>query len=104
MAESTREISIINSSSVLIVQFTRFSILDNRAIKDKQFFDYFPNILLKITLDAEVSCSNKSLLVATINHSASLDRGHNWAFIKDAPSKHWFSYKDKVVLNLNKKH
>ena len=90
---------------MLIVQLTRFSILDNRAIKDEQIFDCFPNSVLKvpITIDDEVSFSNKYSLVATINHSGSLDRGHYWAFIKDTLSKQWFSCNDKVVLNLNEK-
>ena len=35
LTESTKETSITNSSSVLIVQLTRFSILDNRAIKEE---------------------------------------------------------------------
>ena len=105
LTESTKETSITNSSSVLIVQLTRFSILDNRAIKDEQIFDCFPNSVLKvpITLDDEVSFTNKYSLVATINHSGSLDRGHYWAFIKDALSKQWFSCNDKVVLGVNEK-
>ena len=77
LTESTKETSITNSSSVLIVQLTRFSILDNRAIKDEQIFDCFPNSVLKvpITLDDEVSFTNKYSLVVSINHSGSLDRG-----------------------------
>ena len=105
LTESTKETSITNSSSVLIVQLTRFSILDNRAIKDKQIFDCFPNSVLKvpITLDDEVSFIDKYSLVATINHSGSLDRGYYWAFTKDALSKQWFSCNDKVVLNVHEK-
>ena len=103
--ESTRKTTISNSSSVLIVQLTQFSILVNRAIKDKQFFDCFPNSVLKVpmALDDEVSFTNKYSLVATINQSGSLDRDHYWAFIKDAPSKHWFSCNDRVILNVNEK-
>ena len=61
LTESTKEMSITNSSSVLIVQLTRFSIRDNRAIKDKRIFDCFPNSVLKvpITLDNKVSFTNK---------------------------------------------
>ena len=66
--------------------------LDNRAIKDEQFFDCFPNSVLKvpIMIGDEVSFTNKYSLVATINHSGSLDRCHYWAVIKDALSKHDF--------------
>ena len=89
----------------MIVLLNRFSILDNRIVKDKQFFDCFQNSVLKvpITLDDEVSVTNKYPLVATINHSGSLDRGHYWAFIKDALSKQWFSCNNKVVENVNEK-
>ena len=41
LTESTRETSITNSSPVLIVQLTQFSILANRLIKDGDFFDFF---------------------------------------------------------------
>ena len=40
LTESTRETSITNSSPVLIVQLTQFSILANRLIKDGDFFDF----------------------------------------------------------------
>ena len=105
LTETTKETSITNSSVVLIVQLIRFCILDNRAIKDKQIFDCFPNKVLKvsISLNNEVSFTNKYSIVATINHSGSLDRGHYWASIKDALSKQWFSCNDKVVLNVNEK-
>ena len=75
------------------------------AIKDEQIFDCFPNSVLKvfITLDNEVSFTNKYSLVATINHSGGLDRGYYRAFIKDALSKQWFSCNDNVVLNVNEK-
>ena len=90
---------------MLIIQLIRFSILDNKAIKDQQFFDCFPNSVLKlpIKLDDEVSFTNKYSLVATINNSGSLDRCHYWTFIKDAHAKHWLSCDDEVVLNVNKK-
>ena len=74
-------------------------------MKDEQFFDCFPNSVLNVplTLDNEMSFINKYSLVATINHSGSLDRGHYWAFIQDALSKQWFSCSGKVVLNVNEK-
>ena len=40
LTESTRETSITNSSPVLIVQLTQFSMLANRLIKDGDFFDF----------------------------------------------------------------
>ena len=105
LTESTRESSTINIPSVMIVQLTRFSILENRVIKEKQIFDCFPNSVLKIriTHDDEMSFTNKYSLIATTNHSGSLDRVHNWDFIKDALSKQWFFCNAKVVLNVNEK-
>ena len=90
---------------MLIVQLSWITILNNRPIKEKQIFECFPNSVLKvsITLDDEVSFTNKYPLVAAINHSGSLDRGRYWAFIKDALSKQWFYCNDKVVLNVNEK-
>ena len=40
LTELTRKTSITNSSPVLIVQLTQFSILANRLIKDGDFFDF----------------------------------------------------------------
>ena len=39
-----------------------------------------------ITVQDEVSFSNKYSLVVSINHSGTLDRGHYWAVVKDLNS------------------
>ena len=69
------------------------------AIKDEQFFDCFSNSVLKVPIKFDDEYS----LVPTINCSGGLDRGHYWAFIKDALSKPWFPCNGKVVLNVNEK-
>ena len=48
LTESTKETSITNYLSVLIVEFTQFSILDKKVIKDKQCFDCFQSSALKL--------------------------------------------------------
>ena len=42
-------------------------------------------------MEDEVSFKNKYSLIATINHSGTLNRGHYWAFIKDLHSSTWYS-------------
>ena len=39
-----------------------------------------------ITVQDEVSFSNKYSLVVSINHSGTLDQGHYWAVVKDLNS------------------
>ena len=52
-----------------------------------------------ITVEDEVSFTSKYYLIATINHSGSLNRGHYWTFIKDIHSSSWYSCNDKLVFN-----
>ena len=58
LTESTTETSIANTSSMFIVQLTRFSILDNRAIKDEQIFDCFPTCVLELPITLDLSLIN----------------------------------------------
>ena len=50
-------------------------------------------------IEDNVSFSKEFSLVATINHSGSLNSGHYWAFIKDNISKSWFKC-DRSVLKV----
>ena len=45
----------------------------------------------------------KYSLIATINHSGTLNRGPFWAFIKDLHSSSWYSCNDKLVLNIEER-
>ena len=88
LTESARETSIIGLGSILVIQLSRFSTSHSRLIKDQQVFNCSPELELKvpITVEDEVSFSNKYSLVASINHSGTLNQGHYWAVVKDLNS------------------
>ena len=88
LTESTRETSIISSGSILVIQLSRFSTSYSGLIKDQQVFNCSPELDLKvpITVEDEVSFSTKYSLMASINHSGTLDQGHYWAIVKDLSS------------------
>ena len=50
-----------------------------------------------ITIEDEVSFINKYSLIATINHSGTLSRGHYWAYIKDLHLPCWYLCNDKLA-------
>ena len=52
-------------------------------------------------MEDEVPFSNKYSLVASINHSGTLDQEHYWAVIKDLNLGTWLSCNDKVVLTVS---
>ena len=99
LTESTRETSIIGSSSVLVIQLSRFSNSHSRLLKDQQVFHCSPELELKVPINVEdeVSFSSKYSLVASINHSGTLEQGHYWAVVKDLNTGDWLSCNDKVV-------
>ena len=102
LTESTRETSIIGSSSILVIQLSRFSTSHSRLLKDPRVFNCSPELELKvpITVEDEVSFSSKYSLVASINHSGTLDQVHYWAVVKDSNRGDWLSCNDKVVLTV----
>ena len=59
--------------------------------------------MVPITVEDEVSFTNKYSLIATINHSGTLNRGHYWAFIKDLHSSSWYSCNDKLIFNVEER-
>ena len=108
LCESTRETCIINSAPILIIQLCRFSNQGGQLIKDANFFSCTQSesnkrLLVPITVEDEVSFTNKYSLIATINHSGTLNRGHYWAFIKDLHSSSWYSCNDKLVFNVEER-
>ena len=102
LTESTRETSITGSSSVLVMQPSRLSTSHSRLLKCQQVFNCSPELELKvpITVEDEVSFSNKYSLVASTNHSGTLDQGHYWAVVKDSNTGDWAYCNDKVVLTV----
>ena len=51
-------------------------------------------------MKGEVSFSTKYSLMASFNHSGTLDQGHYWAIVKDISSGDWLSCNDKVVVTV----
>ena len=47
-----------------------------------------------------LSPANKYSLVASINHSGTLELGHYWAVVKDSNTGDWLSCNNKVVLTV----
>ena len=107
LSESTRETCIINSAPILIIQLCRFSNQGGQLVKNENFFcctqsKSKKDLTVPITIEDEVSFTNKYSLIAIINHSGTLNRGHYWAFIKDLHSSSWYSCNDKSVFNVEK--
>ena len=107
LCESTRETCIINSAPILIIQLCRFSNQGGQRINDANFLsctqsESNKHLLVPITVEDEVSFTNKYSLTATINHSVTLNRGHYWAFIKDLHSSSWYSCNKNWFLMLKK--
>ena len=53
------------------------------------------------TIEDKVCFTSKYSLIASINHSGTLNRGHYWTFIKDVHSSSWSSCKGKLVFNVD---
>ena len=105
LSESTRETCIINSAPILIIQLCRFSNQGDQLVKKESLFSCMQNESNKdhtvpITIEHEVCFTKKYSLIATINHSSTLNMGHYWAFIKDLHSSSWYSCNDKLVFNV----
>ena len=79
-----------------------FTTSHSRLLKDPRVFNCSPELELKvpITVGDEVSFSSKYSLVASINHSGTLDQGHYWAVVKDSNTGDWLSCNDKVLLTV----
>ena len=109
LSESTRETCIINSATVFIIQLCRFSNQGGQLIKDANFFsctqsESNKHLVVPKTVENEVSFRNRYSLIATINHSGTLNRGHYWAFIKDLHSSSWYSCNNKLVFNVEERY
>ena len=79
--------SITKCGSVLILHLKRYDSFQGNVFKDTKFVECLPhpNHVLEIPIEQNdsVSFSNRYSLIATINHSGSLNAGHYWAFIKE---------------------
>ena len=109
LCESTRETCIINSAPILIIQLCRFSNQGGQLVKNENFFsctqsESNKDLTVPITIEDEVSLSNKYSLIATITHSCTLIRDHYQDFIKDLHPCTWYSCNDKSLFNVEENY
>ena len=99
----TMENYISTAGSVVIVQLERFSYVDGHPLRNNGVINCLSpscNFDLAVTVsefDPDIFFSSKYSLVATINHSGTLDKGHYTAFVKDSKSLDWYFCNDKSV-------
>ena len=84
----------------LVTQLKRFVSHYNQVLKDMKHVQCTPNISVPVK-DNEVTFHKHYHLIATINHTGSLTRGHYTAFIKIPNSKSWLHCNDAAVLRTN---
>ena len=84
LCESIRETCSMNSVPILTIQLSWFFSKDVQLVKDENSFSCTqtePNkdLMVPITIEDEVSFTNKYSLIATINYSGASNMGHYWA-------------------------
>ena len=84
----------------LVIQLKRFVSHDNQVLKDMEHVQCTPNISVPVK-ENEVTFHKHYHLIATINHTGSLTRGHYTSFIKIPNSKSWLHCNDAAVLRAN---
>ena len=104
LSESIRETCMINSAPILIIQLWRFSNQGGQLVRNENLFSCIQSesnkdLPVPITIEDEVSFTNKYSLIATINQSGTLNGGHYWAFIKDLILLQFFMFK-KIQLTI----
>ena len=102
---STKETSIISCGQILIVHLSRYLDSGNNVfIKNTDFVECLPETthVLRVPIQTgdSISFTNQYSLIATINHSGTLQAGHYWAFIKDRFTNNWLKCNDRAVLKV----
>ena len=102
---STKETSIISCGQILIVHLSRYLDSGNNVfIKNTDFVECLPETthVLRVPIQTgdSISFTNQYSLIATINHSGTLQAGHYWAFIKDRSTNNWLKCNDRAVLKV----
>ena len=84
----------------MAIQLCRFSNQGGELVKDETLVvpksQPTQYLTVPITIEDEVSFMNKYFLIATINHSGTLNRG----CIKNLYLSCWYSCNDKLVFNV----
>ena len=95
--------NITKSGSVLILQLRRYDNFLDNLFKDNRHVQCLPinnhHLKVPITTSDEVSIAKEYSLVATVNHSGTLNAGHYWAFVKDGDR--WLECNDRSVIKVN---
>ena len=78
----------MNSAPILAIQLICFLYEGGQLVKDETLVSCTQSqmgqyLTVPITIEDEVSFKNRYSLIATINHSGTLSRGHYWTSIKD---------------------
>ena len=102
--ECTRESSLKTCASILIIQLRRFTNLNGSLFKYNRVVNCYLKSHQTLTVpshpEEDISFTNEYRLVATINHSGTLARGHYWAFVKYDLSISWWKCDDRAVLKV----
>ena len=97
--QRTSESSIVKSGSILILHLKRFECFQRKTFKNTQHVDCLPcnDFKLKVPImQGDIVSQSEYSLVATINHSGTLNAGHYWAYIKEGAT--WLECNDSSVL------
>lgn len=95
----------MDAAPILAIQHCCFSNQGSQLVKNEtlvtctqsQLGQYFA---VFITIEDEISFTNKYSLIATINYCGTLNRGYNRACIKDLNSSSWYYCNEKLVFNV----
>ena len=103
LQEATIQKCISKCGSVLICHLKRFGNFLDNTFKDCSTFKCLPmkdsTVSVPVLVEGETSVPKLYSLVATINHSGRLDRGHYWSFIKRDNT--WYECNDTSVTKVN---
>ena len=92
LQEATIQKKISRCGNVLICHLKCFSNFLNNTYKDCSHFHCQSALTVPVSVEEEISFSKHYTLVATINHSGSLNDGHYWPYVKHG--NQWFKCND----------
>ena len=95
------EHEIVNSGGLLIIQLKRFASLGNSVAKDVRPVKCDQEVRLPVVFDRDIVNYKRFRLLASVNHSGTLERGHYTALIKNITSSTWFHCNDAAVIHCN---
>ena len=82
----------------LVVHIPRFKLVNGVPLKDSRIVDAcVDNLVVPVTMDDEVVIARPFKLLATINHSGTLNHGHYTSHVVDPANDSWWLCNDKAV-------